>query len=88
MPMLLTAFGIFAELFHKLMMANKAGKERIVMQNVNHETRECISCHVKNCVYHSEGNSCTAGKIQVGNSEASCSKETCCDTFSAKETLG
>ena len=52
------------------------------------ETRECISCDVRNCVYHTMEDTCAAGKIQVGHGEASCSKETCCDTFSAKENFG
>ncbi len=55
------------------------------MQESNCETRQCISCDVKNCVYHTMENTCAAGKIQVGHGEASCCSDTCCDTFSVKE---
>ena len=51
------------------------------------ETKSCVVCSVKNCVYHTENNVCSAGKIQVGNGSASTAKETCCDTFKAKQNL-
>lgn len=47
-------------------------------------TENCIACSVKNCVYHTMENTCSAGKIQVGNNSACTAKETCCDTFQAK----
>lgn len=48
------------------------------------ETKSCVACSVKNCVYHTENDVCAAGKIQVGNGSASTAKDTCCDTFKAK----
>ncbi|MBQ8533115.1 MAG: DUF1540 domain-containing protein [Clostridia bacterium] len=48
------------------------------------ETQACIDCTVKNCVYHTENDACSAGKIKVGNGSASCVGDTCCDTFRAK----
>ncbi len=48
------------------------------------ESNVCISCDVKNCMYHAANNTCSAGKIHVGNGMASNAQETCCDTFKAK----
>ncbi len=48
-------------------------------------TEKCIDCTVKNCVYHTSNNSCSAGAIKVGNSTACSCSETCCDTFKAKD---
>ncbi len=48
------------------------------------ETKSCVMCDVKNCVYHAENDVCNAGKIKVGNGSASTYKDTCCDTFKAK----
>lgn len=48
------------------------------------KTEQCIECSVKSCKYH-ENNRCFAGKIQVGNSTAKNTSETCCDTFKCKE---
>ncbi|MEE0898502.1 MAG: DUF1540 domain-containing protein [Acutalibacteraceae bacterium] len=48
------------------------------------ETKSCISCTVKNCVYHTENNACSAGQIHVGDGPADSAKETCCDTFKMK----
>ncbi|MBR4099458.1 MAG: DUF1540 domain-containing protein [Clostridia bacterium] len=48
------------------------------------ETNYCISCNVKNCVYHAENDTCSAGKIQVGNSTATSVRDTCCDTFECR----
>lgn len=45
------------------------------------KTSQCISCSVKNCVYHTVDDTCHAGQIRVGHGEASDSKDTCCDTF-------
>ncbi len=45
------------------------------------KTRQCVACSVENCVYHTLENTCAAGKISVGNSEARQSRDTCCDTF-------
>ncbi|MBE6777430.1 MAG: DUF1540 domain-containing protein [Ruminococcaceae bacterium] len=53
------------------------------MEN-NCKTNACISCDVKNCVYHAENNTCSAGKIHVGDGSANTAKDTCCDTFKAK----
>lgn len=49
------------------------------------KTEACIHCSVKNCVYHTQNDSCKAGKISVGNSTACTHSETCCDTFEAKQ---
>lgn len=48
------------------------------------ETNLCVDCVVSNCVYHAENNTCSAGKIKVGNGAAKQAQETCCDTFKAK----
>ena len=48
------------------------------------KTESCIACSVKNCIHHTEEDTCSAGKIQVGNYSASTARETCCDTFKAK----
>lgn len=40
-----------------------------------------ICCEVKNCVYHASDDCCTAGKITVGNSNATSTTETKCKTF-------
>ena len=43
-----------------------------------------IKCEVKNCTYHTEGDHCKAGAIEVGYC-SSCEKgETACTTFKAK----
>ena len=52
--------------------------------NCKCETNECISCDVKNCVYHASNDTCSAGKIHVGNGKASTVDETCCDRFKAR----
>ncbi|MBQ4120067.1 MAG: DUF1540 domain-containing protein [Clostridia bacterium] len=52
--------------------------------NCNCETNYCINCNVKNCVYHAENDTCSAGKIQVGNSSATSVRDTCCDTFKCR----
>lgn len=49
------------------------------------KTETCIACNVKNCVYHTMNDSCSAGRIQVGNYSAKSCSETCCDTFKAKQ---
>ncbi len=48
------------------------------------ETKSCVECSVKNCVYHAENNVCAAGHIKVGGATADSTKETCCDTFKAR----
>ncbi len=48
------------------------------------ETKSCVACNVKNCVYHAENDVCNAGKIKVGNGAANTAMDTCCDTFKAK----
>ncbi|MCQ2449054.1 MAG: DUF1540 domain-containing protein [Clostridia bacterium] len=48
-------------------------------------TESCIDCSVKNCVYHTVEDRCTAGKISVGNRNSCSCSETCCDTFKMKK---
>ena len=36
-------------------------------------------------LFHAENDTCSAGKIQVGNGSANRAEDTCCDTFKAKE---
>ncbi|MBE6733222.1 MAG: DUF1540 domain-containing protein [Ruminococcaceae bacterium] len=48
------------------------------------KTEACIVCSVKNCIHHTTDDTCSAGKIEVGNHSASTARETCCDTFKAK----
>lgn len=43
-----------------------------------------VSCDVKNCVYHDGDNYCTADRISVGPSYASCCGDTVCATFKQK----
>ncbi len=54
------------------------------MNDCHCETKSCISCAVKNCVYHTDNDTCAAGKIHVGDGPVSSSKDTCCDTFKMK----
>ena len=44
-----------------------------------------ISCEVKNCVYHSKSDNCTANCIKVGNAQAKHECETKCETFECCE---
>lgn len=46
-----------------------------------------IKCDVVNCAYHTEGNKCHAGHIEVGNGCCSSSKDTNCNTFRPKSDL-
>ncbi|MBR4073308.1 MAG: DUF1540 domain-containing protein [Clostridia bacterium] len=48
------------------------------------KTEACISCSVKNCVYHTKEDTCSAGKIHVGNMTACTTGETFCDTFEVR----
>ncbi|MCQ2454838.1 MAG: DUF1540 domain-containing protein [Clostridia bacterium] len=48
-------------------------------------TESCVRCSVKNCIHHSNENTCEAGCISVGNSTACSCSETCCDTFKARD---
>ena len=59
-------------------------KDLINLSDARCETNYCISCNVSNCVYHAANNTCSAGKIQVGNGTANRAEDTCCDTFKAK----
>ena len=46
--------------------------------------QECISgvcCHVENCTYHTKGDMCSAGSIDVKNENALTKAETFCGTF-------
>ncbi|MBD8980016.1 MAG: DUF1540 domain-containing protein [Clostridiales bacterium] len=40
-----------------------------------------ISCEAKNCIHHQADNSCNAGHITVGNTNATTTTETKCETF-------
>jgi len=40
-----------------------------------------VSCNVQGCMYHAQGNKCTAGHIQVSNPTATVNSETLCATF-------
>ncbi len=44
-----------------------------------------IRCDVKNCVYHKDAYSCTAGQITVGPSYATGCGDTACRTFEQKK---
>ena len=44
-----------------------------------------IKCGVKNCVYHDCDCYCTAEKINVGPSNATCSSDTVCATFKERK---
>ena len=44
-----------------------------------------ISCDAKNCVYHDCDCYCTADKINVGPSNATCSSDTVCATFKERK---
>ena len=44
-----------------------------------------ISCDAKNCVYHDCDCYCTAEKINVGPSNATCSSDTVCATFKERK---
>jgi hypothetical protein len=61
-------------------------KELIKMDNCkNEKIVPGILCDASHCVYHTTGDRCTAGEIQVGyKSSCSCS-ETACTTFEAKD---
>lgn len=40
-----------------------------------------ISCDAKNCIHHDMSNTCTAGHIKVGTTDAKSEKDTKCETF-------
>ncbi len=45
-----------------------------------------IKCNVQNCVYHAMNDACEAGHIEVGPCHScSCTTDTCCNTFKAKD---
>ncbi len=44
-----------------------------------------VSCDACQCVHHGKENTCHAKEIAVGPHNASCSYETVCATFKAKE---
>ncbi|MBQ3816853.1 MAG: DUF1540 domain-containing protein [Clostridia bacterium] len=48
------------------------------------ETSYCVECSAENCVYHSTDDTCEAGRIKVGKTDACTSTETHCDTFKMK----
>ncbi len=47
-----------------------------------------IKCEVKNCVYHNTKDCCTAGHIKVGNSQATKTSDTKCETFECHQSPG
>lgn len=56
--------------------------------NKNDDNRKCIkgiACDVCNCRHNDGECHCTAGKISVGPSFASCCSETVCATFEAND---
>ena len=62
---------------------NKAEGSELIMDEIRG-----ISCEVKNCVYHDKSDCCTAGHITVGNSSATKTSETKCETFECCESCG
>ncbi len=56
------------------------------MDNQNKETKNTgVICSVKHCAYHDGANCCTAKKISVGPSSATCCSETVCATYKARD---
>lgn len=55
--------------------------------NIKSETIEGVKCVVSNCHYHSEGNKCSANKIEIAPKNASTSEETDCNTFKSIENM-
>ena len=47
-----------------------------------------INCNVASCVYNEGNGSCTAGKIEVGPSQATNCTETLCTTFECQGHAG
>ena len=43
-----------------------------------------ITCDVRECQYHDGENTCMAGHVSVGPTDAKCSSETVCATFRPK----
>jgi hypothetical protein len=60
-------------------MANNNGESRQRVQNVG--------CSVKDCIYHTPNNVCSAEHISVQNESAQRRAETFCGTFSNKGTM-
>ena len=46
-----------------------------------------IVCDVRNCAYHDGDNYCTADKIAIGPSYATCSTDTVCASFKQKNLM-
>ncbi len=44
-----------------------------------------IHCKASNCVYHADDYKCTAGQIEIGNTNACDSQDTLCATFKMDE---
>lgn len=44
-----------------------------------------ISCDAKNCIHHDVTNTCMAGHIKVGTSNAKSETETKCETFECND---
>ena len=61
-------------LFNQIIITE--GSEKIMDMEI-----KGISCDVKNCKYHDKTNNCNAGHIKVGNSNATSSTDTKCETF-------
>lgn len=47
-----------------------------------------IKCDVTNCIYNEGNGCCSAGKIEVGPSNAANSSETLCATFECSKNCG
>ncbi len=74
----------------KIITHNSFAKIRIIklkgaIKMENKQEISGIKCNVTNCVYHAKNNACEAGHIEVGPcSCCSCTTDTCCNTFKAK----
>ncbi len=64
-------------------------REVIGMAKNEKQSRTCLGgvcCHVEGCMYHAQGNMCTASQIDVKNESALTKAETFCGTFSPINT--
>ncbi|MBS7360947.1 MAG: DUF1540 domain-containing protein [Acutalibacteraceae bacterium] len=44
-----------------------------------------IHCNASNCIYHADDYKCTAGQIEIGDTNACNCRETLCATFQLDE---
>ena len=51
------------------------------------KTVQNVGCTVKDCIYHTRSDVCTASQIHVSNEKAQRKAETFCSTFENKEEL-